>query len=225
MDDFCATPEYDALIQAFRAKQRTARAIADDLAERDEMYHAYTWYLIALDLGEDVEDVEDVEDDEDGEDGEDGEDVEDGEDGEDGEDVADMIEGLETAEQVCDEDRYLAHLQVALWFARGIHVASDPVRAFGHLETAAFPFLELPPMEEIRDAPDVGAARDAAWAKALRDFGFPADGKGTATHVTTILDRILAATTWPATLDVTRPLGPSYPDRPYWLHPRHEVSE
>jgi hypothetical protein len=139
-------------------------------------------------------------------------------------DAADVLEGMQTAEVVCDEDLFLASLQVAAWFIRGHHVDVDPAPTRPLLEQAALPFLELPPAHELAAAPDVTAARDAAWAAALARFGFPPEGVpldlATAER---LLGRILAETGWPATLDLARSLGPSMPDRPYWLHPRHDV--
>lgn len=186
----------DAYAQRIRDwRRRTPRSVGDAFAESDDMYDAYTWYLIAAALGDD--------------------------------EAAERLDGMETAELVCDEDRYLANLQVAIWFELGIVVDRDPALALARLEDAAFPFVELPPIDELRAAPDFDAARNAAWTAALAKLGFPPNDRPVPAvdraTVAAIVARILAITGWPATLDFALPLGPSMPDRPYWLHTRHAI--
>jgi hypothetical protein len=140
-------------------------------------------------------------------------------------DAEDMVEGLETAEAVCDEDQMLAHLQVAVWLTRGIHVDTDATHALASLERAAFPFLKLPSDEEIRAAPDVEAAIDAAWTKALSDFGFPAPGAPADLETArSLVDEVLRQIGWPDSVDFSIPLGPAMPNRPWWIHTRHVLA-
>jgi hypothetical protein len=178
-EDFFTTAEYRQLVAAWRASG--ALAVADKLAERDEMYAAYVWYLVASAAGEDEAD--------------------------------DGAEALETAELVTDEDRYLANLQLAIWLARGIYVDVDAQAALARLTVAVAPLLEVEP----EDDHDGGEA-------ALQRLGFPpADSEVDAPTVNRLIDRIIARVGWPATLDFTLPLGPAMPDRPFWIHTRHQV--
>jgi hypothetical protein len=173
------------------------RAIADKFAatadkEPDDWFHAYTWYLIAVELGDD--------------------------------EAADAIEELETAEVICQEDFFLANLQIAIWFHRGILLPVRATSAMARLPEAALPFLSLPSIEEISAAADVTAFRDSAWLAALVTFGFPSepvkDEADAETYAGIIINRVIELTGW-GPIDYTMPLGPSCPNRPFWLHHRH----
>jgi hypothetical protein len=178
--------------------EKGPRAIADqfaataDAGETDDWFHAYTWYLIALVLGDD--------------------------------EAQEGIESLETAELICDEDRFLANLQIAIWFHRGIFLPVRSTYAMARLAEASFPFLLLPSMEEIGAAEDVTAFRDAAWQKALVDFGFPSvplqDEAAANAYAGRLIRKIIELSGW-GPLDYSVPLGPSVPHRPFWIHHRH----
>jgi hypothetical protein len=168
--DPCTTPEYRDLIHDWR--QTGARAVGDELAEREQTYDAYTWYLIGSTLGDETAD--------------------------------DGLEALETAELVTDDDRLLANLQVAIWFARGIHIDANAEHALALLETGVLPFLEFAAIGESDEEPLDEEADDAVTAESL-------------------IQRVLTQAGWPQSLDLTLPLGPSVPDRPLWLHTRHAI--
>jgi hypothetical protein len=171
-------------------------AATAEAGESDDWFHAYTWYLIALELGDD--------------------------------EAADAIDTLETAELICDEDRFLANLQISIWFYRGIVLPKNSIAALARLPDAAFPFLVLPSMEDISNAPDVSSFRDAAWKKALIDFGFPPeplkDNAAANRCANTLITQIIELTGWGA-IDYSAPLGPSVPNRPFWIHHRHELNK
>jgi hypothetical protein len=179
-EDFCATAEYRRLVAGWR--DQGAVAVAGALADHDDWYGAYIWYLVAISVGEAG--------------------------GEEG------AEALEMGELVCDADRYLASLQVAIWLARGIHVDADATGALAHLADAVEPLLEI-------DSEDEGD-EDGARAAARLRLGFPALHVSVdLATVNALVDRIIALVGWPATLDVTLPFGPATPERQFWIHPRH----
>lgn len=140
------------------------------------------------------------------------------------EDAADAAAALHEVDQVCDEDVYLAELQLTLWWHHGIEVSRDDERALAHLSQAALPFLDLPSASELQAAAASGTideVRERAWADALAKFGIPK----TANHgdVDAALTKLFRLAGWPATLDISLPLGPALPNRPHYLHFRHQI--